>query len=113
MSENSGIPQDTIGSALAGARLEALKSPGQLSEADRKKRLNETLKQLEQAIRHSLFLEEERKALWLSALHLLSLEKAEELLAAILRENFRYKKGIRKLKFKEIPERAQEEVPAL
>lgn len=113
MSENQTTAADSIGFALQSARLGALKSPGEAADIERRRRLADTLQKLRVAIEHSLFLEESRKTMWLNALHLLTLEKAESLLAAILRENFRYKKGIRKLKFKEIPERVSEEPAAV
>ena len=70
---------------------------------------DDILAKLEIAIDNALFLEEERKKMWKEALHILDYKKAKELLEAILRENLRYKKGIRKLKFKKIPERQSEE----
>jgi hypothetical protein len=67
------------------------------------------VEKLKIAIEHSLFIDEKRKKIWLNALDVLQKKEAQRLLEAILRENIRYKKGIRKLKFKKIPERNSEE----
>lgn len=96
--------------ALANARLDALRNKEdsmRMEEMEEQK--EDILKKLEIAIENALFLEDERKKMWKSALHTLDYKRAKELLDAILRENLRYKKGIRKLKFKKIPERQSEE----
>lgn len=111
------MPQDNqhhssqVSYRLANARLDALRDKGDaiLLEKDSEDRREDVLKKLEIAIENALFLEEERKKMWKSALHTLDEKRAKELLDAILRENLRYKKGIRKLKFKKIPERQSEE----
>ncbi len=98
-----------IEAALSAAREDAATHNAKLYEADRNQKQQELIEKLRIAIANSLFLDEKRKSMWLNALHLLDLRQAEELLGAILRENLRYKKNIRKLKFKEIPERVAEE----
>jgi len=95
---------------LANARLDALRRKEdaiRLKEMD--KHDEDIFAKLEIAIEHALFLEEERKKIWKAGMRALDRKKAKELLEAILRENLRYKKGIRKLKFKKIPERVSEE----
>ena len=98
----------SIEDALDAAR-EDVAGAGEYAEAERQQRRQALHEKLRVAIRNSLFLEDKRKRMWLKAVHLLELKEAEELLGAILRENLRYKKNIRKLKFKEIPERVAEE----
>ncbi len=100
------IKTNAIDQALHSARQEVADESAAMTDEQRR---NDLVEKLKIAIINSLFLEEQRKQMWLDALHLISLEQAEELLGAILRENLRYKKNIRKLKFKEIPERVAEE----
>jgi hypothetical protein len=90
------------------SRLNSLRnSAGILSE--RQQREGELHRKLKIAITNALFLDKKRKQIWLKALYKLKEKRAKNLLNAILRENFRYKKNIRALQFKVIPERAGEE----
>ncbi len=98
-----------IDQALHVARQDASYESAAFVAITEEQKKRELIAKLRVAIANSLFLEEQRKQMWINALHLLDLAQAEELLGAILRENLRYKKNIRKLKFKEIPERVAEE----
>ncbi len=107
------MPQDqqSISYALANAKLSALRERENILLDEQQQKADEELfRKLQIAIEHSLFLEKERKILWINALHKIDRKKAKNLLDTILRENLRYKKGIRKLKLKKIPERVSEEV---
>jgi hypothetical protein len=94
---------------LASAKLEALRAQksGFVAQNE-EKRKEEALHKLRVAIVNALFLEPKRKKMWLEATNILTADEAETLLGAILRENIRFKKGIRKLKFKEVPEKASQ-----
>ena len=62
-------------------------------------RRTEALRRLRTAISGALFLDEDRRKAWLKAAEKLDATEAEELTGAIIRENFRWKKGIRKISF--------------
>ena len=66
---------------------------------DPEKKREEVLEKLKIAINNALFLEEARRKKWIAAIDILTTEKAESLLNSILRENLRWKKGTRKIKF--------------
>jgi hypothetical protein len=109
---DSSQNNSSVAARLADARLDALRgaSAGEFASAETIHKKEEMFAKLRIAIQNALFLEDERKKMWLKALEtLLDGQKAKELLDAILRENLRYKKGVRKLKFKKIPERQGEE----
>lgn len=111
-SQNNQQQDASVSSRLADARLDALRgaSAGELASSETIHKKEEMFSKLRIAIQNALFLEDGRKQMWLKALDmLLNTEKAKELLNAILRENLRYKKGVRKLQFKKIPERQGEE----
>jgi len=111
--ENQNTSPSTISRALTDAKLGSMQHPGEFSDEDRSRKKREMIEKLQLAITNSLFLDDKRKTMWINALYILELEEAEALLGAILRENLRYKKNIRKLKFKEIPERVSEETPTI
>jgi len=66
---------------------------------EQQKKKTDAVGKLKIAINGAFFLDEKRKKMWLSAADILSSEEAETLIGAILRENFRWKKGERKIEF--------------
>jgi len=86
-----------IGKKLRLKKLKRSLISGAFAEQKRKKMLDE----LRVLIKGALFLQdqEERKAMWLDATDLLSNEEIDNLKGAILRENIRWKKNERKIKF--------------
>lgn len=70
-------------------------APGVWSQEERKKKE----KQLHMLLKNALFLEqdEKRRTRWLTSIPHLPDELLENLLGAVIRENFRYKKGKRNL----------------
>ena len=87
-----------ISEKLATAKLQNLRKHfGAFSAAEMRRKI--AIKELKIAIRDALFLDENRRQKWLSAADILSEKEAKTLIGAILRENFRWKKGERKIEF--------------
>lgn len=88
---------ESVHRKLASKRLNELREEA-AGGSDEKKR-SEVLGKLKIAINGALFLDEQRKKMWLDAVDILSTEEAETLTGAIFRENFRWKKGERQIEF--------------
>ena len=89
--------QHTPAARLAAKKLASMREQSGFFSAPKKKQ--ETIQKLKVAIKHALFLNDETKKKWLKAADYLETKAADELMNAILRENFRWKKGERKLEF--------------
>ena len=82
---------------LAGERLDQLR--GNAGIFEKEQRQKKAVAKLKTVISSALFLDDERRKMWLSAADILTAEEAETLMGAIIRENFRWKKGERKIEF--------------
>ncbi len=89
--------KNQITQRLAGERLDQLRGNAGIFEKEQRQKT--AVAKLKTVISSALFLDEEHRKMWLSAADILSAEEAETLMGAIIRENFRWKKGERKIEF--------------
>lgn len=89
--------KNQITQRLAGERLDQLRGNAGIFANEQIKK--KAVAKLKTVISSALFLDDARRKMWLSAADILSTEEAETLMGAILRENFRWKKGERKIEF--------------